>query len=55
MYVSFHTDLWKDKRPVHIVTTRNHPVLKLVTNTFGKISEKTEEVAEYIAYMGGIN
>lgn len=38
--------VWKEKRPVYIVTTRNHRRLKLVANRLGKVSEKPKEVAE---------
>lgn len=50
-----YVSAWYDKRPVYMITTRNHPKLVSVPNRFGKISQKPVEVAEYNKYMGGID
>ncbi|XP_045446618.1 piggyBac transposable element-derived protein 4-like [Melitaea cinxia] len=50
-----YVSAWCDKRPVYVITTRNHPKLINVSNRFGKISQKPEEVSEYNKYMGGID
>lgn len=50
-----YVSVWQDKRPVHVITTRNHPTMTEVANRFGKLSTKPVEVGEYNKYMGGID
>lgn len=50
-----YVSVWKDKRPVFTITTRNRPKLIQVSNRFGKLSTKPEKVASYNRYIGGID
>ncbi|XP_062524652.1 piggyBac transposable element-derived protein 4-like isoform X1 [Bombyx mori] len=46
---------WVDKRPVIMLTTREHPRIIETTNRFGKIVKKPIEVATYNKYMSGVD
>lgn len=46
---------WKDKRPVMMITTGQHPSIVEVSNRFGKRRQKPAEVEFYNRYMSGID
>lgn len=46
---------WKDKRPVMMITTGQHPSIVEVRNRFGKTRLKPAEVELYNKYMSGID
>lgn len=50
-----YVSVWQDKRPVYVITTRNHPKMTYIPNRFGKLLKKPVEVGEYNKYMGGID
>ncbi|XP_053613881.1 piggyBac transposable element-derived protein 4-like [Plodia interpunctella] len=46
---------WVDKRPVTMLTTRDHPRMIETTNRYGKIVKKPIEVATYNKFMSGVD
>jgi hypothetical protein len=46
---------WQDQRPVLMITTRDHPRLKEVTNRYGQKKIKPVEVEVYNRHMSGID
>lgn len=50
-----YVSVWKDKRPVYVISTRDHPELKEVANGHGKLATKPAEVAAYNNFMGRVD
>lgn len=46
---------WKDKREVLCITTKFHPELVVVKNSFGQEKMKPKEIAEYNLNMSGVD
>lgn len=46
---------WKDKREVLCITTKYHPQLIQVMNSYGQEKTKPKEVAEYNLHMSGVD
>lgn len=46
---------WKDKRDVLCITTKFHPTMVEVTNSYGKKTKKPKEVHEYNLHMSGVD
>lgn len=50
-----YVSMWRDKRPVYTISTRDHPKLEQVPNRHGKLATKPAEVAAYNTFMGGVD
>ncbi|CAK1587174.1 unnamed protein product [Parnassius mnemosyne] len=50
-----YVSMWRDKRPVFTISTRDHPKLIQVSNRYGKVATKPAEVAAYNCFMGGVD
>jgi hypothetical protein len=46
---------WVDKRPVTMLTTRDHPHMTETANRYGKIVKKPIEVSTYNKFMSGVD